>query len=95
MGRYFSNYRHVLDNMFSNEGFPTDEEMYLFLKEYQLECSKVQGKHYLEQNNSIQQLTREVKVFLLDALTIDFFFCLVLYSLDPKGEKSEYFLVCY
>lgn len=62
LGRYFSNYRHVLDNMFSNEGFPSDEEMYLFLNEYQTECSKVQGKFYLEQEiNSIEQLVKEVK----------------------------------
>lgn len=48
--------------MFSNEGFPSDEEMHLFLKEYQLECSKVQGKFYLEQKiNSIEQLIKEVK----------------------------------
>lgn len=94
LGRYFSNYRHVKDDMFSNESLPSDKEMFLFLKEYQLECSKVQGKFYLNQKiNSIDQLVLESKVFLLNALTIDFFFCLMMYCLNPTGEKNEYFLV--
>lgn len=104
--------------MFGNEGLPTDEEMGIFLKEYQMECSRVQGDFYLKQEiNSIEQLIKEVKgkqywslktalaflykilmdfyfkVFLLDILTIDFFFCLVLYNLNPKGDEKEYFLV--
>lgn len=92
LARYFSNYRHA-DDMFGNEGLPTDEEMGIFLKEYQMECSRVQGDFYLKQEiNSIEQLIKEVKVFLLDILTIDFFFCLVLYNLNPKGNEKEYFL---
>lgn len=92
LGRYFSNYRHT-DDMFGNEGFPTDEQMGLFLNEYRLECAKVQGDHYLKlEINSLEQLIKEAKVFLLNALTIDYFFCLMMYSLNPTGEKKEYFL---
>ncbi len=48
--------------MFGNEGLPTDEEMGIFLKEYQMECSRVQGDFYLKQEiNSIEQLIKEVK----------------------------------
>ncbi|KAH9396450.1 hypothetical protein TYRP_019857 [Tyrophagus putrescentiae] len=92
LGRYFSNYRHT-DDMFGNEGFPTDEQMGLFLNEYRQECAKVQGDHYLKlEINSLEQLIKEAKVFLLNALTIDYFFCLMMYSLNPTGEKKEYFL---
>lgn len=61
LGRYFSNYRH-LDDMFGNETIPSDAEMGIFLEEYRLGCSQVQGEHYLKQEiNSMKQLLKETK----------------------------------
>lgn len=93
IARYFSNYRHV-DDMFGDEGFPTDQEMSLFLEEYRQECAQVQGDSYLQQQiNSLQQLIKEAKVFVLNAYAVDFFFCLMMYTLDAKSDKKHYFLV--
>ncbi|KAH9403865.1 hypothetical protein TYRP_014376 [Tyrophagus putrescentiae] len=89
-GRYFSNYRHE-DDMFGDEGFPTDEEMALFLEEYRQECARIQGQFYLEAN-PLEMLIREAKIFAMQAYS-DFFFCLMMYTNDPKGPRKDYFLV--
>lgn len=92
LGRYFSNYRHEED-MFGDEGFPTDEEMALFLEEYRQECARIQGPQYLEAN-PLEQIIREAKIFTLTAYG-DYFFCLMMYLNDPKGPKKDYFLVSF
>lgn len=92
-GRYFSNYRHKED-MFGDEGFPTDQEMELFLAEYRNECARIRGDSYLAEDiNSMKQLRAESKVFTLNAYLIDVYFGLFMYITTPEGPKAEYFLV--
>lgn len=92
IGRYFSNYRQI-EEMFGYADFPSDDEMKILLVEYREECGRLQGAHYLEQEeNSLQQLIREGKVFALFAY-IDFFFCLMLYTMDPMGPRKDFNLV--
>ncbi|KAJ6221871.1 hypothetical protein RDWZM_000416 [Blomia tropicalis] len=91
LGRYFSNYRHRED-MFGDEGFPTDDEMKLFLEAYRNECGRLQGDQYLlNENNSLERLIIESKVFTLMAYS-DYFFCLMMYTNNPTGPKKDYFL---
>ncbi|KAF7496532.1 Choline/ethanolamine kinase [Sarcoptes scabiei] len=45
IGRYFSNYRHK-DDMFGDEGFPTDQQMDLFIEEYRKELLNEQPTAY-------------------------------------------------
>ena len=82
--------------MFGDEGFPSDEEMALFLSEYRAECARQQGGDYYlnDAANSLEQLIKESKIYTLMAYG-DYFFCLMMYNNDPNGPKKEYFLVSY
>lgn len=91
-GRYFSNYKHK-DSIFGDEGFPTDQEMRLFLEEYRIESGKLNSNYLDEANNSIEQLIKESKLFALNLYFMDTLFAIGMFMQNFQNEKAEYFLV--
>lgn len=94
LGRYFSNYRHKED-MFGDEGFPTDEEMKLFLEEYRQESGRLSSqKNYLQDPvNSIENLILESKVFIQQSCFVDAWFGIFMYLQNLDNEQTKHFLV--
>lgn len=91
-GDYFANYRHKED--FADEGFPSDEEMSLFLNEYRTECGRILGAEFLsKEENTLEHMIDESKMYTLDSYIGGTFFGLMWYQQVHNTEKGQYFLV--
>ncbi len=91
-GDYFSNYRHRED--FANEGFPSDEDMALFLNEYRKKCAQIFGTEFLDKKeNSLEHMIDEAKIYTLGSYIGGTFFGLMWYQEAHDTGKGQYFLV--
>lgn len=91
IGRYFSNYRHK-DDMFGDEGFPTDQQMDLFIEEYRKEFAQrtTNGLQWFnDQRNSREKFRSEAKIYAMKAYLDDCLFGLMMFHL----QSEEKFLV--
>ncbi|XP_017489703.1 PREDICTED: ethanolamine kinase-like [Rhagoletis zephyria] len=90
-GDYFSNYRHRED--FANEGFPSDEDMALFLNEYREKCAQIFGTEFLDKKeNSLEHMIDEAKIYTLGSYIGGTFFGLMWYQEAHDTGKGQYFL---
>lgn len=95
MGRYFFSYKADYEDDLSGQPFPTDEEMRLFLGEYRNEFAKHSDWNYLaDPDNSMQQLLKEAKVFLLHGYLAYIWVMLFKIITNPGNEYNEFNLIC-
>lgn len=92
-GRYLANYKHV-EGVFSDEPWPSDEETIIFLEQYRQEFARLNGDHWLQgEQNSIEQLLLEAKIFGLLVYLVDIIFGIFMFSLADTVEAAETFIV--
>ena len=71
----------------------SDDDMIKCIQIYREECSKIVGLEYLQdEQNSVEQILKESKFFLMYLLFIYKFFALAMYCQDTTNEKHRDFL---
>ena len=80
---------YQIEPYFRRDHFVSDNIILKFLKVYREECGKIQGQKYLDDPiNSLEQMLREVKFFVLNYATGMMFFAAVMFVQSPDDEKS-------